>query len=75
MLIFLPLGVGLVKCLVEKENDTIEIIKIDIDQYEDLAHEYGVMVVPTIYFYQDGELLSRETGFMPKEKMSQMFQK
>ncbi len=58
-----------------KENDTIEIIKIDIDQYEDLAHEYGVMVVPTIYFYQDGELLSRETGFMPKEKMSQMFQK
>lgn len=57
-----------------KENDDITIIKIDIDNYEELAHQYGVMVVPTIYFYQDGELLSRETGFMPKEKMKNLFQ-
>ncbi len=58
-----------------KENDDITIIKIDIDNHEELAHQYGVMVVPTIYFYQDGELLSRETGFMPKEKMKNLFHK
>lgn len=58
-----------------KENDDITIIKIDIDNHEELAHQYGVIVVPTIYFYQDGELLSRETGFMPKEKMKNLFHK
>lgn len=54
---------------VAKEDTSITIIKVDIDENEALAHEYGVMVVPTVYFYQNGELISRETGFMPKEKM------
>ncbi len=58
-----------------KEDELIHIIKVDIDQNEEMAHQYGVMVVPTIYFYQDGELLSRETGYIPKEKMKNMFQK
>jgi len=57
----------------EKEDTDINIIKVDIDENESLAKEYGVMVVPTIYFYQEGELLARETGFMPKEKMIKMF--
>ncbi len=54
---------------VAKEDTSITIIKVDIDENEALAHKYGVMVVPTVYFYQNGELISRETGFMPKEKM------
>ena len=58
-----------------EEDSTIEIIKIDIDEYGELAREYGVMVVPTIYFYRDGEMLTRETGFLPKEKMVELFQK
>lgn len=58
-----------------KEDDSIDIIKVDIDEEEGLAHEYGVMVVPTVYFYQDGEMLSRETGFMPKDKMMNIFKK
>lgn len=65
---------GELETLVE-EDPTIEVIKIDIDEYGELAREYGVMVVPTIYFYQDGELLTRETGFLPKEKMVQIFKK
>lgn len=58
-----------------EEDSTIEIIKIDIDEYGELAREYGVMVVPTIYFYRDGEMLTRETGFLPKEKMVELFKK
>jgi len=58
-----------------KEDNTMTIIKVDIDEYGELAREYGVMVVPTIYFYQDGELLTRETGFLPKERMIEIFKK
>lgn len=58
----------------ENEKQDIDIIKVDIDENEALAKEYGVMVVPTVYFYQDGELMSRETGFMPKEKILKIFE-
>ena len=56
-----------------EDDASITVIKVDIDQFEGLAKEYGVMVVPTIYVYQDGELKTRETGFLPKEKLLSIF--
>lgn len=56
-------------------DDTIKILKIDIDHQQNIAKEYGVMVVPTLLFFKNGELVSRQTGFMPKEKIVEIFEK
>ena len=47
-----------------KENvgDTARIVKIDIDQYPQIASENGVRSVPTLDIYKDGKLLWKESG-------------
>ncbi len=53
----------------EKLGDSLEIVKIDIDKYPELANKYEIMSVPTLLFFLNGELIRRETGFMPEEKI------
>ncbi|AQX01435.1 thioredoxin [Elizabethkingia anophelis] len=50
-----------VKRNVEEEA---RIVKIDIDQYQAIAAEYGVRSVPTILIFKKGELLFRQSGVM-----------
>lgn len=47
-----------------KENvgDTARIVKIDIDQYPQIASENRVRSVPTLAIYKDGKLLWKESG-------------
>ncbi|CAI9682576.1 thioredoxin [Elizabethkingia anophelis] len=50
-----------VKRNVEEEA---RIVKIDIDQYQAIATEYGVRSVPTLLIFKKGELLFRQSGVM-----------
>lgn len=43
-------------------------VKIDTDSYPDLAREYGVMSIPTIILFENGNEVKRHTGFMTKEE-------
>lgn len=47
-----------------KENvgDAARIIKIDVDQYPQIAAENGVRGVPTLALYKNGELIWKESG-------------
>lgn len=47
-----------------KENigDKARIIKIDVDQYPQIAAENGVRGVPTLAIFKNGELLWKESG-------------
>ena len=50
--------------LAEKRND-VTVLKVDIDQFEEIAAMYNVRVVPTIILFKDGANLSVSTGFKP----------
>ncbi|HCD9234712.1 TPA: thioredoxin [Elizabethkingia anophelis] len=50
-----------VKRNVEEEA---RIVKIDIDQYQAIAAEYGVRSVPTLLIFKKGDLLFRQSGVM-----------
>ena len=46
-----------------------DIIKVDVDKHEDLARRYGIMSVPQVFIFKDGELKKQLVGFMPKSKI------
>lgn len=54
-----------------KERNEIKFIKVDIDQQENLARQYGIMSVPTLLFFKDGVLVGQSVGFLPKEVLNQ----
>ncbi len=55
-----------------EELENIDIIKVNVDEHEDLARKYGVMSIPTIIFFKDGEILEQEVGFKSKEELEEM---
>ena len=58
------------KVLEEVENDIdIDIIKIDIDKYPQLAREYKIMSVPTVLLFNNNEVIKQNIGFMDKNKI------
>ena len=48
------------------------VLKINVDNHEDLATEIGVMRIPTICFFKDGELKNKTVGFRNKEEIEQV---
>ena len=45
----------------------VKIVKIDVDECPNLARNFGVMSVPTLFLFKDGKEVSKQNGFMPKE--------
>ena len=52
-----------------KYEGSIKIIKVDIDENREIASKYSIMSVPTLMFFANGELVRKEIGFMPQEKL------
>lgn len=45
----------------------IKIVKVDIDDHLDIAKRFGIMSVPTLLVYKNGNVVDKLVGFMPKE--------
>lgn len=52
---------------VASDRDELKVVKMDIDENMELAKTYGVMSVPTLMLFKDGNMVSKKIGFMPKE--------
>ncbi len=50
-------------------GDTVKIVKIDVDQNQNLANRYQVRGVPTMMLFRKGELVWRQSGLVPKEQI------
>jgi len=46
--------------------DVLKVGKLDIDVNLDVTMRYGVMAVPTLLLFKNGEPVARLQGFMPK---------
>lgn len=50
-------------------NTSLEIIKINIDELEDLASDYDISSIPTLLLFKNGELLDKKIGYFPYENL------
>lgn len=46
----------------EELGDSVAIYKVDVDENERLARTFGIMSIPTIYIFKDGEVKERHIG-------------
>lgn len=49
----------------------VKVVKIDVDQEEDLARRFGVMSIPALYLFKDGKQVDNKVGFMPLEDLTE----
>lgn len=54
------------------EEIDINILKINVDTHSELATTYGVMSIPTVCFFKNGELKNKVIGFHNKEEIEKI---
>ena len=47
------------------EDESLQIIKVDVDEFPNIARRYRVMSIPTLLLFKDGKLVNSKLGYMP----------
>ena len=55
--------------------DDVNIIKVNVDDNEELSTEYRIMSIPTLMFFKDGEKKEEIVGFHSKEQLEEILKK
>ena len=58
--------------LAQKYDGRVKVCKVDVDAEPDLAKRFGVMSIPTIIAFSDGEPKSKSIGVQPIEVLENM---
>ena len=53
--------------------DTLKVGKVNVDSEGELAVKYGVMSIPTLLLFENGEVVKKSIGFMTKEQLIEEF--
>lgn len=61
--------------LAEEYEGKVKIGKLDVDQNQQTAAKYGVMSIPTVVMFKDGEEVDRLVGFRGREGYESMIEK
>lgn len=64
--------------IAEEYGDTVAVGKLDVDGDREIAMKFGIMSIPTILFFKDGQLVDKVVGAVPKhvleEKLKQVME-
>jgi thioredoxin 1 len=52
-------------------GEKVKIVKLNVDENPATAAKYGIMSIPTLMIFKNGELSSRQVGAAPKAKLEQ----
>lgn len=54
---------------VSNEITDVTFVKVDVDESPDLASMFGIMSIPTLLLFKNGELKNKAMGFMSKSDL------
>lgn len=61
--------------LSEDYGEKADFVKVNVDDNPDIAEEYGIMSIPCVMVFKNGELSGKNVGFVPKETMREFIDK
>ena len=57
---------------IAEEREDIKVCKVDVDQEPELAAQYQVVSIPTLFVIEKGEIVNQSLGAKPKAKILEM---
>lgn len=57
-----------------EEQAEVKIVKVDVDQAQEIAGRYGVLSIPTFVLFKDGKEVRREVGALPKAALRKLIE-
>ncbi|MHC0037429.1 thioredoxin [Pseudoneobacillus sp. C159] len=56
-------------------GEKVKIVKLDVDDNQETAAQFGVMSIPTLMVFKDGQQVDKTLGFQPKESLENLLKK
>ncbi|CZT55934.1 thioredoxin [Solibaculum mannosilyticum] len=56
----------------EEKSSSVKVVKINVDEEPELAQQYGVMSIPTLILFKNGQVVSTSVGVHPKADILKM---
>ena len=57
---------------IASERSDIKVVKINVDEEQELAMQFGVMSIPTLVVMKNGKIVNQVTGARPKAQILAM---
>ena len=55
--------------IAEENEGKLEVGKVNVDEQPDLARQFGIMSIPTMMVFKNGEKVNQLVGAVPKEQI------
>ena len=50
-------------------EDQVEVVKVNVDDADEVAMRFRIMSIPTLLFFKNGAMVDRSVGAMPKSAL------
>lgn len=60
--------------LADQFDGRIIVGKCNVDDSEDVPAEFGIMSIPTVLFFKNGQLVNKQVGYCDKSKILPLFE-
>jgi|TARA_B100001741_G_scaffold261332_1_gene225341 thioredoxin 1 len=50
-------------------KDKLQVVKVNLDENQDLAMKYSIRSIPTLLLFKGGELIDTKVGLLPKSDL------
>ncbi len=57
---------------VSEQFPNVDFIKVNVDQESNLARQYGIMSIPSVFFFKDGQKAGGFVGYNGPEKIAEL---
>ena len=54
---------------ISEEREDIKVCKLNVDDEQELAIQYGIMSIPTLLYFKNGKKRAQSVGVISKEKI------
>lgn len=55
-----------------EDIDFIDILKVNVDKFSDIARSYGIMSIPTLILFKEGVAKQTEVGYRSLDEIKEM---
>ena len=55
--------------IAEELDGKVKVGKVNVDEEEELAMRFGIMSIPTVMVFKNGEVTNTSVGYCPKEEL------
>lgn len=59
----------------QAHGDALAVGKVNVDECPELAQQFGVMSIPTLILFKDGQVVDKRIGYQPKDELEEMLKK